>query len=573
LAEKPKILLFAAEHGALPPALQSLEDELQFVAIADPGEALQLLSDDVFSGLLLLPDDAQSPTSLQPLIQTHWILKGMPEGVMLLNEDRQVAWANDRLHRWSVVDEPLGKNIYVCLGNPEILGPEYCPCHTAWESGRPCQSVLQVDEDTYYLLHAAPLQNASQQTTHLVVTVRDVTEQQQQQQKLAAIHLAGSGLTDLTPEEVFQMPVEDRVNLLKANILNYSQTVLNYEYVEIRLLDQKTGTLSPLLSAGIDQSAAERSLFAEMQDSGVTGFVAATGKSYLVEDTSEDPLYLPSFKHAKSSLTVPLLFRDHVIGTFNVESPAEQAFNESDLQFLELFARDVAVALHTLELLVAQKATAAQESVEAIHSAVALPVDQILNAAVFVMERYIGHEPEVVSRLQKILRNARDIKQLIHEVGQSMTPAEAVPEGMQVQQRPKLEAKRVLVVADDKSVRNDAHALLARYGCIVETATNGDEAIYLVRNAGQEQRYDTIISDIILPDTDGYELMLRLKELVDPVPLILMTGFGYDPDHSIVRARRQGLHPGAVLYKPFRLGQLLDTVELIMDWQPDSDEA
>ena len=156
---------------------------------------------------------------------------------------------------------------------------------------------------------------------------------------------------------------------------------------------------------------------------------------------------------------------------------------------------------------------------------------------------------------------------------QSMTPAEAVPEGMQVQQRPKLEAKRVLVVADDKSVRNDAHALLARYGCIVETATNGDEAIYLVRNAGQEQRYDTIISDIILPDTDGYELMLRLKELVDPVPLILMTGFGYDPDHSIVRARRQGLHPGAVLYKPFRLGQLLDTVELIMDWQPDSDEA
>ena len=42
----------------------------------------------------------------------------------------------------------------------------------------------------------------------------------------------------------------------------------------------------------------------------------------------------------------------------------------------------------------------AAASVEAIHSAVAMPVDEILNDAVKVMERYIGHEPEVVKRLQ-----------------------------------------------------------------------------------------------------------------------------------------------------------------------------
>ena len=56
-----------------------------------------------------------------------------------------------------------------------------------------------------------------------------------------------------------------------------------------------------------------------------------------------------------------------------------------------------------------------------------MPVDEILNDAVNVMERYIGHEPEVVERLQRILRNARDIKQVIQKVGQKMTPAEAVP--------------------------------------------------------------------------------------------------------------------------------------------------
>ncbi len=57
----------------------------------------------------------------------------------------------------------------------------------------------------------------------------------------------------------------------------------------------------------------------------------------------------------KSSLTVPLIWNEQVIGTFNVESPEPRAFTESDLQFLEIFSRDVAVALNTLELLVAQQ--------------------------------------------------------------------------------------------------------------------------------------------------------------------------------------------------------------------------
>ena len=57
---------------------------------------------------------------------------------------------------------------------------------------------------------------------------------------------------------------------------------------------------------------------------------------------------------------------------------------------------------------------------------VALPADEILNDAVNVMEQYIGHEPEVVQRLQRILRNVRDIKQVIQKVGQKMTPTQAV---------------------------------------------------------------------------------------------------------------------------------------------------
>ena len=107
------------------------------------------------------------------------------------------------------------------------------------------------------------------------------------------------------------------------------------------------------------------------------------------------------------------------------------------------------------------------------------------------------------------------------------------------------------------------HNLLDRYGCVIETAHDGAEAIFMVR-ASTDALYDVVISDIRLPDINGYELMLKLQDVMDPLPLILMTGFGYDPGHTIVNARKAGLPGWAVLYMPFRLDQLLSAVEKII---------
>jgi CheY-like chemotaxis protein len=218
-----------------------------------------------------------------------------------------------------------------------------------------------------------------------------------------------------------------------------------------------------------------------------------------------------------------------------------------------------------LELLVAQKANTAQQSCDAIHSAVAMPIDEILNDAVNVMEGYIGHSPEVVDRLRRVLHNARDIKQTIQQIGQKMTPLEAVPAGVQSQQHAALRGKRVLVVDADEQVREDAHQLLEKYGCVVETAHKGDEAVLMVRGSGGMGSYDVIISDIRLPDYSGYQLMLRLGKVMERVPMVLMTGFGYDPGHSIVKARQNGLHPKCVLFKPFRLDQMIDVVKTVLE--------
>lgn len=561
LAKKPKILCLTDLKDGEPHA--ALRESFELVEVNSPLRALARITHGRFDGLFVVSEHFADVLQIGRMLQNEQILDGMPDAVVLLDAENTIIWANERLRHWSKCAEIVGQNFYTVLGSPEILGPDFCPFHTALATGQASNSTLRAGENHYYQVHSVPVAEPEGPPQHLIVAVRDVTTEMLQQQKLAAIHRAGQELADLTPEEIFDMEVDERIELLKSNILHYTKDLLNFDVVEIRLLDEKTGKLEPLLSVGMDEEARTRPLYALPQNNGVTGFVAATGKSYLCEDTAEDPLYLQGFAGAKSSLTVPLIFHDQVIGSFNVESPEPRAFTESDLQFLEIFSRDLAVALNTLELLVAQKANTAKESVEAIHSAVALPIDEILNDAVNVMERYIGHEPEVVERLQSILRNARDIKQVIQKVGQKMTPAKALPASAKVESRPILRNRRVLVIDADEGVRNDAHKLLERYACIVETAHEGGEAIYMVRNCGPAD-YDAILADIRLPDISGYDLLVRLRELMDQPPLILMTGFGYDPGHSIVKARQAGLPADAVLYKPFRLDQLLETLERIL---------
>ena len=56
--------------------------------------------------------------------------------------------------------------------------------------------------------------------------------------------------------------------------------------------------------------------------------------------------WLAAPRRATGPDPLPLVLHDEVIGTFNVESPEPRAFSESDLQFLEIFTRDVAVALN-----------------------------------------------------------------------------------------------------------------------------------------------------------------------------------------------------------------------------------
>ncbi len=486
------------------------------------------------------------------------IVAHLPDGVAVLARDGRVLWSNAQFEAWCGRC-PRGCDLIAAFDLPDQHLGEF---RAALAAGLAAAATVRTTDNRYYDMAASAAFFVSAESdpgaSRQVITVRDVTHAILDQQKRAAIHAAGQNLADLSPIELADMTVDERIELLKSNIIHFSKDLLQFDVVEIRLLDKQTGKLEPLLAEGMQPEAESRVLYAKPEGNGVTGHVAATGRSYLCDDTTRDRRYLEGCKGARSSMTVPLLQHDEVIGTFNVESPEPGGFSPTDLQFLEIFSRDVAAALNTLELLVAEKASTAAESIEAIHGAVALPVDDILNDAVAVMERYIGHDADVVERLQRILRNVRDIKQVIQRVGEQLAPSSAHTHRRQSGHRLALEGRRILVVDSDEQVRAAAHALLERSGCTVETARDGGEAVSMVKAVGSEG-YDAIIADIRLPDMSGHQLLLRLKEFLDQVPLILMTGFGYDPGHSIVKARQAGID--LVLFKPFRVDQLLDTVE------------
>jgi CheY-like chemotaxis protein len=403
-------------------------------------------------------------------------------------------------------------------------------------------------------LHVTPVRSPQGTVTHYIALGRDITREHQQQQKLDAIHQAGRELAALDTDELAAMSADQRIELLKANILRYTHDLLHYEVLEVRLVDPATGRLEPLLAEGMTPLAADRTLYARAKGNGITGFVAATGKSYLCPDTSTDPLYIEGAAGAKSSLTVPLIYQDKVIGTFNVESQQPGAITDQDQQFLEIFSREVADALHTLELLVAEQRSTATQSIEAIRREVAIPVDEILGSATALLARYIGHDQDMSDRLRQILSSARSIKQCIEKVGASLAPAATDTQAQQPAD-PRLRGLRVLVADQDDRVRRSAHSILGRFGCIVETAREGKEALIMARLS----HYDIILADIRLPDMTGFEFFHQLRQTQPEAQIVFMSAYGYDPAHSIVKARQEGGLLG-VLCKPFRVDQLLDVL-------------
>ena len=112
--------------------------------------------------------------------------------------------------------------------------------------------------------------------------------------------------------------------------------------------------------------------------------------------------------------------------------------------------------------------------------------------------------------------------------------------------------KRVLVVDDDAMIRDYLDDALSVLGYEIATACGGAEAF---KRFGLES-FDLVITDCVMPGTDGWQLAALIKQVSAGTPIIMVTGQNEDE----VRPKMQGGDIDFLVFKPFRLEKLYEAV-------------
>src|ERR1700693_2336524 len=114
----------------------------------------------------------------------------------------------------------------------------------------------------------------------------------------------------------------------------------------------------------------------------------------------------------------------------------------------------------------------------------------------------------------------------------------------------------LLVVDDERFLREAVAASLRFLGFEVTAAENGTDALRLARN----RPFDLLILDVMLPDVDGFEIVRRLRRDGNPVPVIFLTAKDTQED------KVTGLTIGGDDYmtKPFGLEELAARVRTVL---------
>ena len=114
----------------------------------------------------------------------------------------------------------------------------------------------------------------------------------------------------------------------------------------------------------------------------------------------------------------------------------------------------------------------------------------------------------------------------------------------------------ILIVDDQDAVRMVLRDALEQEGSHVQEARNGAEAILMYR----ENPADVIVTDIIMPDKEGIETIIELRELAPDVKIIAISGGGRIRANDFLDMAKK-LGAAHVLRKPFRMKELVDLVK------------
>lgn len=542
-----RVLFFwSGDRSEASPLLGALGESADVSLVTTLQEAVAALEGQRFDAIMLAGSEVL-PASVAALpFLPGALLDQIDHAVCVVDRDGQIVWENPKLRSYAgeVREAIRTAAADVLAGYPRV------PADGTQVSPRRGLT-LDIDTRFSFELTVGPLRGGEGEVDWAVALALDKSRDRRLQAMINAIDAAGRELVRLDADALNRRDVHERLQLLQEKILKYCHELLKFDHLVVRVLDRRANRLETVVAGGLSEEAKSLEIYASPEGNGISGYVAATGRSYICDDIQKDPRYLPGLERARSSLTVPLWLNDQIVGTFNVESDKPASFTEDDRQMAEIFGRYIAIALHMLQLLVVERNTTAGQVAADVGAELSAPLNEIAAEAQHLMERF----PD-----QSVLRHG--LEAIVRNVGRAREALTSISEGAPITglvppapvRDPLLAGKRVLVADDEDIIRETVASVLAKAGAQTTAARDGDEAVEQI----MAQPFDLVLSDIKMPHKNGYEVFAAVRSRQPGCPVILITGFGYDPNHSIVRASKEGL--AGVLFKPFKVEQLLDEV-------------
>ncbi len=548
---KVLVLLGRPAHDA---AVNVLRDRYDVVEATTIDDAIAALRREDFVGVFSDSEDFLPLERALVSQQATLVLNTIGEGVCIVDGEGRCNWMNRKMTAWPArVHEIVRRTCKDAFDHFSKFTPADLASSGSLKSKR---YNITVEDAQFLEMIASPVLKPNGTVVQIVAVVWDATSSRRLQQKIDAIDRAGREMMHLDADEIRKLDVVERLKVLEDKIIGYTKELMHFDHFAIRLIDRKSNKLEIVMSAGLPPEALNIELFAAPEGNGISGFVAATGRSYICPDVERDPRYVQGLESALSSLTVPLRLHDKVIGIFNVESRHRGAFNEDDRQFAEIFGRYIAMALNTLDLMVKERVETSHKIADEVAAEVAGPLNDISIDVSSIMEEFIAND-DLRAKLQTVLDNVGYVRHSLRQAAAG--PNTTILGAKELAEKPivhdsLISGANVLVVDDEPNIRETIADVLRKYRANVTVCFSGQQAIDRIN----DETYDLVLSDISMPDRSGYDVFLAASKSQKHPNVILMTGFGYDPSHCIVRASQEGLQ--AVLYKPFRVERLLEEV-------------
>ncbi len=552
--DRPRVLVLSGHFAEHHPAAASLSEHFDVDVFDTMQHAMEALRHQTYHAVLADVGDFLPLERALVGEQASLVLNTVGEGVCVIDADGICRWSNNRMRGYA--PEVFEKVKHICLRARSQFAEQFSQ-GLGQSEDRPATASrkfsLRTDDEQYYELITSPVIDEKGQVQQVVAVVWDATGGMRLQQKIDAIDHAGRELVRIEGDLVCDMAPDERLKLLRDKIIKYSGELMHFDHFAIRVLDERTNKLEVAISEGLPSESLDIDLYALAEGNGISGYVASRGRSYICHDTARDPRYIKGIEQARSSLTVPLRLHDKVVGVYNIESNEIGAFTEDDRQFAEIFGRYIGLALNVLDLLLVERRVVTGRLTNSVVQEMAEPLNDIVTEAQTLIEEYIGDDT-MRSRLNRIVDNVALIRETVKEVAAGTN---TVVGNQRVKAPPTdspLVGKRVLIVDDEENIRNTIDQVLCKYGCKTTVCRDGYEAVHMI----EQDHFDVILSDIKMPQRNGYEIFATARKMREDYPVVLMTGFGYDPNHSIVRASQEGLNQ--VLFKPFKVEQLIDEI-------------